>query len=39
MQAITSATAATVPASDGTLSYSQHHRGTCSYHGGVAVWR
>ena len=24
---------------DGTLSFSQHHQGTCSYHGGVAAWR
>ena len=23
---------------DGTLSYSQHRSGTCSHHGGVAVW-
>lgn len=23
---------------DGTYSYSAHHRGTCSWHGGVAVW-
>jgi hypothetical protein len=23
---------------DGTYSYSQNHRGTCSWHGGVAVW-
>ena len=23
---------------DGTLSYSAHHQGTCSHHGGVAVW-
>jgi len=23
---------------DGTYSYSQHHSGTCSHHGGVAVW-
>ncbi|WP_229859485.1 DUF3761 domain-containing protein [Streptomyces poonensis] len=23
---------------DGTYSYSQHHRGTCSHHGGVAQW-
>jgi uncharacterized protein YraI len=23
---------------DGTLSYSAHRRGTCSYHGGVAQW-
>jgi hypothetical protein len=24
---------------DGTHSYSHHHRGTCSGHGGVAEWR
>ena len=24
---------------DGTQSYSHHHRGTCSGHGGVAGWR
>jgi hypothetical protein len=23
---------------DGTFSFSEHHRGTCSHHGGVAVW-
>jgi hypothetical protein len=23
---------------DGTYSFSQHHRGTCSYHGGVRNW-
>ena len=23
---------------DGTYSFSQHHRGTCSYHGGVSRW-
>ena len=23
---------------DGSKSYSQHHRGTCSHHGGVAYW-
>lgn len=23
---------------DGSYSYSQHRQGTCSYHGGVAVW-
>lgn len=23
---------------DGTFSYSQHRRGTCSYHGGVSIW-
>lgn len=25
--------------SDGTQSYSHHHRGTCSGHGGVSAWR
>ncbi len=29
---------ATALCNDGTLSYSQHHQGTCSHHGGVAVW-
>lgn len=24
---------------DGSYSYSQHRRGTCSHHGGVALWR
>ena len=24
---------------DGSISYSEHHRGTCSRHGGVASWR
>ena len=23
---------------DGSFSFSEHHRGTCSYHGGVASW-
>jgi hypothetical protein len=23
---------------DGTYSFSQHRRGTCSHHGGVARW-
>ena len=23
---------------DGSISYSEHHRGTCSGHGGVAHW-
>jgi Protein of unknown function (DUF3761) len=23
---------------DGTYSFSEHHQGTCSHHGGVAVW-
>jgi hypothetical protein len=29
---------ATALCNDGTLSYSATHRGTCSHHGGVAVW-
>lgn len=30
---------ATAKCRDGTFSYSQHHSGTCSRHGGVRVWR
>jgi uncharacterized protein DUF3761 len=29
---------ATAQCRDGSYSYSQHHSGTCSYHGGVAKW-
>jgi hypothetical protein len=29
---------ATALCSDGTCSYSAHHQGTCSHHGGVAQW-
>lgn len=29
---------ATARCADGTWSYSQHRRGTCSHHGGVASW-
>lgn len=29
---------ATAKCRDGSLSYSQHRRGTCSHHGGVAIW-
>jgi Protein of unknown function (DUF3761) len=29
---------ATARCRDGTYSFSQHHSGTCSHHGGVAVW-
>lgn len=29
---------ATALCKDGTYSYSQHHSGTCSHHGGVAEW-
>ncbi|MFD8205572.1 DUF3761 domain-containing protein [Streptomyces sp. NPDC059695] len=28
----------TAPCNDGSYSYSAHRRGTCSHHGGVAVW-
>jgi Protein of unknown function (DUF3761) len=31
-------TGATAQCRDGSYSYSQHHRGTCSHHGGVARW-
>lgn len=33
-----SSSGATALCNDGTLSYSANHRGTCSHHGGVAVW-
>jgi len=29
---------ATAHCRDGTYSFSEHHRGTCSHHGGVATW-
>jgi len=29
---------ATAQCRDGTYSFSQHHSGSCSYHGGVAAW-
>lgn len=29
---------ATAECKDGTYSYSQHHSGTCSHHGGVLQW-
>jgi Protein of unknown function (DUF3761) len=29
---------ATAQCSDETFSFSQHRQGTCSHHGGVAVW-
>jgi len=31
-------TGATAQCRDGSYSFSQHHSGTCSHHGGVAVW-
>jgi hypothetical protein len=33
-----SALGATARCADGTFSYSEHASGTCSHHGGVAVW-
>lgn len=30
---------ATATCNDGTASYSHHHRGTCSHHGGVGEWK
>jgi hypothetical protein len=30
--------AQTAACSDGSTSYSEHFQGTCSHHGGVAVW-
>jgi hypothetical protein len=29
---------ATAKCRDGTYSFSEHHSGTCSHHGGVASW-
>jgi hypothetical protein len=29
---------ATAKCRDGTWSFSEHHSGTCSHHGGVAAW-
>lgn len=29
---------ATARCRDGTWSFSEHHRDTCSHHGGVALW-
>lgn len=29
---------ATAQCGDGSYSFSQNHRGTCSHHGGVAAW-
>lgn len=38
MLANPAASGATAKCHDGTYSFSEHHRGTCSWHGGVAVW-
>lgn len=29
---------ATAQCRDGTFSFSEHHQGTCSHHGGVETW-
>lgn len=38
MQASSRPDGATAHCRDGSWSFSQHHRGTCSHHGGVALW-
>jgi hypothetical protein len=37
-QAAQAPSGASAECKDGTYSYSEHRRGTCSYHGGVKVW-
>ena len=36
--AATAPQGASAQCNDGTYSFSEHHRGTCSHHGGVAEW-
>ena len=38
MQSSTVPIGATARCRDGSYSFSQNHRGTCSHHGGVAKW-
>jgi Protein of unknown function (DUF3761) len=38
MRAAQAPTGATAKCADSTYSFSQHRRGTCSHHGGVAEW-
>ncbi|MDB5099059.1 MAG: type 3 domain protein [Cyanobacteria bacterium RYN_339] len=38
VQANSAPAGATAQCNDGTYSFSQHHRGTCSHHGGVRAW-
>ncbi|WP_083808424.1 DUF3761 domain-containing protein [Granulicella tundricola] len=38
MRAPSAPSGATAKCSDGTYSFSQHARGTCSHHGGVGLW-
>lgn len=37
VRAMTTPEGATARCRDGTYSFSEHHRGTCSWHGGVAA--
>jgi hypothetical protein len=39
VQASTAPAGASALCRDGNYSFSQHHQGTCSHHGGVAQWR
>ena len=38
MRAVSAPTGASARCRDGTFSFSQSRRGTCSHHGGVAAW-
>jgi hypothetical protein len=38
VQAAQRPSGATARCADGSYSFSEHRRGTCSYHGGVATW-
>ncbi len=38
VQAPSAPPGATARCGDGTYSFSRHHRGTCSHHGGVSAW-
>lgn len=38
VRAVHAPAGATARCRDGSWSFSLHHRGTCSHHGGVAVW-
>jgi len=38
MRAASAPPGASAQCRDGSYSFSEHHRGTCSHHGGVAAW-
>jgi hypothetical protein len=38
VKAVSAPIGASARCRDGTYSFSQHRRGTCSWHGGVALW-